>query len=226
MLRFVHRLCLFLLLISAGASAQPNASWTQPLKPFKIADNLYYVGGADLAAFLVTTPAGNILINANYAAEPRLIREGVEQLGFHWKDTKILLNGQAHADHMGGAAGVIRETGARDMVMAGDEDVVRSGGVTDFAFGPKKQFAPAQVDRVLHDGDTVTLGTPGQGGVVLTAHKTAGHTRLHNMDTAGPPARRAGYAASRRCYRGWIRSAFELQADGERERQGRVSGYR
>ena len=177
MLRFVRRLCLSLLLVSAVASAQPNASWTQPLKPFQIADNLYYVGGADLAAFLVTTPAGNILINANYAAEPTLIRESVEQLGFRWKDTKILLNGQAHADHMGGAAGVLRETGARDMVMAGDDDVVRSGGVTDFAFGPKKQFAPARVDRVLHDGDAVTLGTPGQGGVVLTAHKTAGHTR-------------------------------------------------
>jgi metallo-beta-lactamase class B len=34
------------------------------------------------------------------------------------------------------------------------------------------QYPPAKVDRVLHDGDTVRLG-----GVVLTAHKTAGHTR-------------------------------------------------
>ena len=33
-------------------------------------------------------------------------------------------------------------------------------------------FPPAHVDRVLHDGDTVTLG-----GTVLTAHLTAGHTR-------------------------------------------------
>jgi metallo-beta-lactamase class B len=34
------------------------------------------------------------------------------------------------------------------------------------------QFPPTQVDRILHDGDTVGLG-----GTILTAHLTAGHTK-------------------------------------------------
>lgn len=75
---------------------------------------------------------------------------------------------------MAGAAQVLRETHAKNMVMDGDADVIRTGGRTDFAFGTDGifTFPPARVDRILHDGDTVTLG-----GLTLTAHKTAGHTR-------------------------------------------------
>src|SRR5579875_2810122 len=154
--------------------AEADPAWTTPLTPFQIADNLFYVGSRDLAAYLVVTPAGNILINANLASSPPQIRASVEKLGFRWADTKILLNGQAHFDHMAGAAEVVRETHARNMVMDGDVSVAESGGKTDFlaASGSLATYPPVHVDRVLHDGDTVTLGN-----VTLTAHKTAGHTR-------------------------------------------------
>ncbi|ABF42880.1 beta-lactamase-like protein [Candidatus Koribacter versatilis Ellin345] len=165
---------LFFVVVCLSGMAKENPDYTAALPPFRIADNLYYVGSRDLAAYLVTTPAGNILINANLESSPPLIRASVEKLGFSWKNTKILLNGQAHSDHMGGAAQVIRETRAQDMVMDGDADVVSSGGRKDFAFGTDglTTYPPARVDRVLHDGDTVLLG-----GVTLTAHRTAGHTR-------------------------------------------------
>jgi len=114
------------------------------------------------------------LINANLVSSPPLIRASVEKLGFSWRDTKILLNSHAHSDHVGGAAEVLRETRAHNMVMDGDADVVRSGGRRDFAFGTDgiETFPPARVDRILHDRDTVVLG-----GVTLTAHRTGGHTR-------------------------------------------------
>ncbi len=115
---------LFVLLLALPALAETNPEWTTPLPPFQIADNLYYVGSQDLAAYLVTTPAGNVLINANLESSPPLIRASVEKLGFRWADTKILLNSQAHFDHTGGAAQILRETGAKDMVMEGDSDVV------------------------------------------------------------------------------------------------------
>ena len=168
--------CLFLLFAS---SPQPllagvNPSWTTPVSPFQITDDLYYVGSEDLASYLVVTRAGNILINANLASSPPQIRASVERLGFRWSDTKILLNSQAHWDHMAGAAEVIRETHAEDMVMDGDVSVVETGARTDF-LSPSPNiplYSPARVDRLLHDGDTVSLGN-----VTLTAHKTAGHTR-------------------------------------------------
>lgn len=171
---FLSRLLLVLFCTSLSAHAGRNPSWTTPIAPFRIADNLYYVGSQDLASYLVVTPKGNILIDANLVSSPPQIRASVEKLGFRWKDTRILLNGQAHFDHMGGAAEVIRETHAKNMVMDSDVSVVETGARTDFlAPSPNvPRYPPAHVDRVLHDGDTVSLG-----GVKLTAHKTAGHTR-------------------------------------------------
>jgi metallo-beta-lactamase class B len=159
--------------------ADEPADWTTPVAPFRIADNLYYVGSRDLAIFLVTTPAGNILINAGLESSPPLIRASVEKLGFRWTDTKILLNSQAHSDHVGGAAEVLRETHAKNFVMEYDAQLMEAGGTTDFARKTDglSPYPPTRVDRILHDGDTVTLGDPGHGGVTLTAHKTAGHTR-------------------------------------------------
>src|ERR1700684_3770792 len=168
--------CLLLILFSSPKLilAQANPSWTAPIVPFRIADNLYYVGSQDLASYLVVTPKGNILINANLATSPLRLRASVEDLGFHWNDTNILLNSQAHSDHMGGAAEVIRETHAQSMVMDGDVSVVETGARADFLSPSPNilKYAPVHVDRILHDGDTVSLG-----GVTLTAHKTAGHTR-------------------------------------------------
>jgi metallo-beta-lactamase class B len=164
----------FTLFLAYSTLAKTNPEWTTPLAPFQIADTLYYVGSQDLAAYLVTTRAGNILVNANLETSPPQIRASIEKLGFHWADTKILLNGQAHPDHMGGAAEILRKTHAKNMVMEADAAVVESSGRTDFLASTSSvtPYPPSHVDRVLHDGDTVELG-----GITLTAHKTAGHTR-------------------------------------------------
>src|ERR1035441_2508109 len=151
-----------------------NPSWTNPFPPHPIAGNLYYVGSEDLASYLIVTPKGNILINSSLQASVPLIRSSIRQLGFKFSDTKILLISHAHYDHCGGSAKVKRLTGAKYFVMDADVPVVESGGKADFNYGadPTMQFPPTKVDRVLHDGDTVRLG-----GVVLTAHKTPGHTK-------------------------------------------------
>lgn len=151
---------------------QVDPDWTTPQKPFRIAGNLYYVGSRDLAAYLVVTSVGNILINANLDSSPPQIRASVESLGFRWKDTRILLNSQAHFDHSAGNAEVVKETGAKLMVMDGDVQTMETGDAHDFGGSDLPRFPPTHVARVLHDGDTVRLG-----GTVLTAHKTAGHTR-------------------------------------------------
>ena len=107
---FLCRVLPLLFCTSILAHAETNPSPTTPIAPFRIADNLYYVGSKDLASYLVVTPNGNILINANLATSPPQIRASVEKLGFRWTDIKILLNSQAHDDHMAGAAEVVRET--------------------------------------------------------------------------------------------------------------------
>lgn len=155
-------------------AAEYPAEWTNPFPAFRIAGNLYYVGSEDLGSYLIATPKGLILINSNLESSVPLIQKSVESLGFHFSDIKILLISHAHYDHCAGSAELIKRTGAKYYVMDGDVPVVESGGKADFHYGadPSKRYPPAHVDRVLHDGDTVTLG-----GATVTAHLTAGHTK-------------------------------------------------
>jgi metallo-beta-lactamase class B len=164
----------FILIVGLQLAAEIPASWTTPVPPFRIAGNLYYVGSQDLAAYLLVTPQGNILINSNLASAPPQIKKSIEALGFKYGDTKILLISHGHYDHCAGSAEIQRETGAKYEVMAQDVPVVESGGGDDFRYAGDKSFSfPAtKVDHMLHDGDTVSLG-----GTTLTAHLTAGHTK-------------------------------------------------
>jgi metallo-beta-lactamase class B len=170
----LHLALVAFLAAAASLAAQNNPAWTTPFPSFRIAGNLYYVGSQDLGSYLIATPRGLILINSNFEASVPLIKKSVEDLGFRFSDIKILLISHAHDDHCAGSAQIIRLTGAKYYVMAGDVSVVESGGRTDFQYGARKsqRYPPAHVDRVLHDGDTVSLG-----GTVLTAHLTPGHTK-------------------------------------------------
>lgn len=164
-------LVLSVLYFGDAAAAPDKPGWKIPLAPFRIADGLYYVGSEDLASYLVVTSEGNILINSGLESSPALIRSSVEQLGFKYRETRILLISHAHWDHDAGSARVIQETGAKYMVMDSDVPVVESGGALDFAYADSP-YPKATVDRVLHDGDEVKLGN-----AVLVARKTPGHTR-------------------------------------------------
>ena len=163
----------FALFPPGSASPQGSPDWTEPFPPFRIAGNLYYVGSKGLANYLITTSQGNILINSDLEANVPLIEASIEKLGFHFKDTKVLLISHAHWDHDAGSAKIKELTGATYMVMDADVPVVESGGKTDFQYSrPEFLYAPVKVDRVLHDGDEVRLGD-----AVLVAHLTPGHTK-------------------------------------------------
>jgi len=131
--------------------------------PHKIVGNIYYVGTKTLSSFLVVTPQGHILIDSTYERNVPTIRKSVEQLGFKFSDVKILLGNHAHGDHQEGDAAVKELTGATVMAMAEDVPALQAmmpGG------------KPHPIDKILHDGDKVTLGN-----MTLAAHLTAGHTR-------------------------------------------------
>ena len=159
----IKRALFSILIFAAALPAQDQSDWHREFPAFKIAGNLYYVGTADLAVYLIHTPQGNILINSDYEQDLPLIRASIEKLGFKYKDTKILLISHAHGDH-DAATGVIRkETGAKLMVM--EPDVAEEQSTARGRPG-------AHVDRLLHDGDIVELG-----GSKLTARLTPGHTK-------------------------------------------------
>jgi metallo-beta-lactamase class B len=165
----------FLALSSCALVANPADDFLKPFPAHHVIANIYFVGTEGQADYLITTPEGNILINSGTEKNPPMIRASIERLGFKYSDTKILLISHAHGDHDAGSAEVIKETGAKYEVMDSDVPVVESGGKLDFNYDETidgSLYPATKVDRVLHDGDTVSLG-----GTVLTAHKTPGHTK-------------------------------------------------
>lgn len=153
------------------ARAQEDPSWRRPFEPFRVIGNIHYVGTEELAAYLITTPDGHILLDGVLPDSTEILEGSIRALGFRVEDIKYLLNSQAHFDHVGSLGAMKERSGGQVLVMAGDEDLVAAGGKGGFLLGDRVSFPPVRVDRVLRDGDTVTLG-----GTTLTAHHTPGHT--------------------------------------------------
>ena len=149
--------------IAAFSQASAPAGWNDPFPAHKVMDNFYFVGTKELASFLITTPQGHILMNSNYESSVPLIQANVEKLGFKFSDVKILIAGHAHPDHVEGDALVKSLTGAQVVVGRLEEAATRN-------FRPGGKEHP--IDRLVDQGDTVTLG-----GTTLTAHVMPGHTR-------------------------------------------------
>src|SRR2546421_7278433 len=66
------------------AQAQGNPDWHREIPGFRIAGNLYYVGTADLAVYLIATPQGSILINSDFKQDVPAIKKSIEGLGFKY----------------------------------------------------------------------------------------------------------------------------------------------
>jgi len=158
------------LLAVSTARAQMPADWTQPAEPFRIADDLYYVGSSGISSFLLVGSEGNILIDTGLPANVPLVRASIEKLGFKLADVKILLSSHAHFDHVAGHAEMQKLTGARVMALGDDAEALSTG--KDLSALGSLGWAPVKVDRVLKGGDVVQLGH-----LSLTAHHTPGHTK-------------------------------------------------
>ena len=138
------------------------AQQAEQFPPHHIIANIYYVGTKTLSSFLIVTPQGDILLDSTYERNVPVIQKSVADLGFKFSDIKILLGNHAHGDHMEGDAAVKELTGATVEVMAEDVPMlqkIQPGG------------KPHPIDKIIHDGDTVSLG-----GTALVAHLTSGHT--------------------------------------------------
>jgi len=149
-------------------------SWYEPADPIRIVGPIHFVGTRGLAVFLIHTSDGEILLFGAMPKSAGLVEASIRKSGFDPKNIKVMLTCHAHIDHVGTHAYFERISGAQVAMMAPEVELLESGGKTDFHYAklPAFLFEPVRVDRVLQDGDVVTLGE-----FSLTAHLTPGHTR-------------------------------------------------
>lgn len=147
---------------------------SESVEPFRIVGNIYYVGARSLSVYLITTPDGHVLLDTGTDKMHQVIRANVEKLGFKVQDIKYLLSSHAHFDHMQGHPAMKRATGAQIVALGGDAVALETG--KDISALGEVGWDPVKVDRVVKDGDTLTIG-----GTTLRAVWTGGHTQGATM---------------------------------------------
>jgi len=188
------------MLLSTALLGQ-QGPFQEPFPAHRVMGNLFYVGSKDIAVFLVATERGHVLINSGFETTVPLTALSVRKLGFKMTDVKYILASHAHSDHVAGHALLKKITGAKVLVMEGDDKVIASGGKGQYLY-TKSRWKPCKVDKVLKDKDVVKIGS-----LKLIARKTPGHTpgcttwtwplkagtKTHNVVIIGSPNVNPGY---------------------------------
>jgi metallo-beta-lactamase class B len=161
-------------LAAAPSLAQTSAEerlWNEPVEPFRIVGNVYYVGAREVSAYLVKGRDRSVLIDSGFAETAPLVLKNLETLAVRPREVGVLLATHAHYDHVGGLAALREATGAAIWMSEADAELAGRGGLGDPNFGDRFRYRAFRPDRVLRDGDTMTVG-----GARLTALVTPGHT--------------------------------------------------
>ena len=186
---------------SYRGSQQNNVEY-QKIAPFKLLDNLYYVGPGFVSAWLVPTSQGVIMIDT--AQEPYVdhVMDSIKKSGFALTDIKYIILSHGHLDHFGGAARIQEASGARVVALEEDWRLIEAAGSTPGRGGAPSPRVPKR-DMVVKEGDTLSLGgqsmkfykhpghTPGSLSIEFTAYDNG---QPHKAFVFGGPGPRGGVA--------------------------------
>ena len=153
--------------VQARWSGRPRTE--QKTEPFKIFDNLYYVGVQHVASYLIPTGDGLILIDATYPTTADMVLDSIRRAGFDPAEIKYIVLTHAHFDHFGGI-GRIKQVApdARVVSSAADWDEIERQQATA---NPDRGGLPLTRDMVVSDGEVLKLGN-----TTLTLHHAPGHS--------------------------------------------------
>jgi metallo-beta-lactamase class B len=142
----------------------------QKIAPFKVFDNLYYVGPGYVGVWLIPTSAGIIMIDSAQEPYVDFVMDNVKKVGFDLKDIKYILLSHGHLDHFGGAARIQEASGARVGTTEEDWQMIEQAGSRPGRDGAAPPRVPKR-DMVIKEGDTLTLG-----GTTINFYHHPGHT--------------------------------------------------
>ena len=137
--------------------------------PYKVFDNLYWLGTRQHSSWALKTSTGIIIIDTNFAwaTQPEIL-DGIAKLKLNQNDIKYVVLSHAHGDHDQGVATLQKQYGAK-VVMGGPDwdatlkrapDVaggVPTRGTNDIAVGPegyKLTLGDTTMDIVFTPGHT------------------------------------------------------------------------
>ena len=149
--------------VARGRGGQPDrANWYAP--PFKVFDNLYWLGTRQHSSWALQTSDGIIVIDTNFAwaTEPEIIA-GLTKLGLNPRDIKYVVISHAHGDHDQGAAELQKRFGAKVVMGAADWESTLQRPQTAAGGVPTRDIVVGPEGYKLTLGDTTVqmIATPG-----------------------------------------------------------------
>jgi metallo-beta-lactamase class B len=154
----------------AGAPATPDrANWYA--SPYKVFDNLYWLGTRQHSSWALRTSEGLIIIDTNFAwaTQPEII-DGLTTLGLNPRDIKYVIISHAHGDHDQGAAELQRRYGAKVVMGAADWDATLKRPATAAGGVPTRDVSvgPEGAKVTLGDTTVTIVATPGHSPGTLS----------------------------------------------------------
>lgn len=140
---------------------------TEAIAPFRIADDLYYVGDRKVCIHLIRTEEGLILIDAGYPQAKHLLWASIIRLGFDPADVRWIILTHAHSDHFGASNEFRNLYGTKVAVSAADAASMRENSKR----ASSNPLLIPVIDRELQDGEIFSFG-----GKEIRCVLTPGHT--------------------------------------------------
>ena len=188
MTKIIFAACALLLLQACGQrTLEPDDAiecdncndWTEPIDPFRIHGNTWFVGTDGLSSILIETDDGLILIDGGLPQSAALIDANIRSLGFDTTDIKMILVSHVHYDHVGGVAAIQRLSRADVFTSEAGTKPLSTGELAEddpqYDSGSGEKSFPASRDvTAIGDGELVSVGSTDVKAVYTPGHTPGG----------------------------------------------------
>ncbi|HEY2528512.1 MAG TPA: MBL fold metallo-hydrolase [Xanthobacteraceae bacterium] len=138
-----------------------------------VIDRVHLVPMGMANAFLIESDDGLTLIDAGFPRKEAAVFKAIRGLGRSPDQLKHLIFTHGHPDHIGSAAAIVRESGAKTYMHSLDIPIAESGGpfrpmrpapgllgqvLCRLFFRPEERTEPVAIDQPLTPGETLPIG--------------------------------------------------------------------
>jgi glyoxylase-like metal-dependent hydrolase (beta-lactamase superfamily II) len=142
------------------------------MKMKRVIDGVHLVPMGNANAYLIEGQDGLALIDAGFPKKEAAVFAAIRELGRTTDQLKHLILTHGHPDHIGSAAAIVRETGARTYMHQADIPLAETGGpfrpmtpapgvlrqvLCRVLYDHNERLAPVAIDEPLIDGKTLPI---------------------------------------------------------------------
>lgn len=142
------------------------------IQPFRMYENIYFVGSTRVSVHLIKTEDGLVMIDTGYPDMYEQILDSMDDIGFNPKDICAIFHSHGHIDHFGCTQKFKELSGAKTYISRIDNDIVN--GRLDLSWAQELGYErlPAfDCDILVSDGDSFSFGN-----TTIRCRLTPGHT--------------------------------------------------